>query len=63
MREAHRNRIQACTNAENIAERKALERAGFSREGTLRSAPWRDGSFHDMTLYSVLRSDISASRE
>lgn len=58
-----RNRIQAYTDVENIAERKALERVGFSLEGVLRAAQWRDGSFHDMALYSILRTDIGADHE
>jgi RimJ/RimL family protein N-acetyltransferase len=42
---------------DNLAEQRALERAGFAREGVLRSAQFRDGRFHDLVLYSRLRSD------
>lgn len=48
-------RIQAFTDAENIAEQRALEKAGFVREGVLRSAQWRQGGWHDQVLYSCLR--------
>ena len=42
---------------DNLAEQRALERAGFTREGVLRHAQFRDGGFHDMVLYSRLRDD------
>ena len=51
------NRVEACTDIENIAEQRALERAGFYREAVLRQAQWRNGGWHDLVLYSVLRSD------
>jgi RimJ/RimL family protein N-acetyltransferase len=35
------------TEAENAAERRALERAGFIHEGTLRKAVFRDGDWRD----------------
>ncbi|MGW3495898.1 GNAT family N-acetyltransferase [Streptomyces sp. NPDC001020] len=50
-------RIQAWTDHANLAEQRALEKAGFTREGTLRSAQWRGGRWHDQVLYSVLRTD------
>lgn len=51
------NRIQASTDVTNVAEQRALEKAGFTREGVLRGAQFRDGSWHDLFLYSLLRSD------
>jgi RimJ/RimL family protein N-acetyltransferase len=50
-------RIEAGTDVENVAEQRALEKAGFTREGVLRSAQFRDGAFHDMVLYSRLRGE------
>ena len=50
-------RVQAVTDAENRPEQRALERAGFRREGVLRAAQWRQGGFRDQLLYAVLRSD------
>ena len=50
-------RLQAWTDVENIGEQKALERAGFAREGVLRAAQWRGGEWHDQVLYSRLRTD------
>lgn len=50
-------RVQAWTDVRNIAEQKALDRAGFAREGLLRSAQWRGGQWHDQVLYARLRHD------
>jgi RimJ/RimL family protein N-acetyltransferase len=54
------HRIEAATETGNIAEQKALERAGFSREGVLREIRWRSGDWRDEVLYSILRTDPSA---
>src|SRR3954447_25739959 len=51
------HRVEAATDVENVAEQRALERAGFRRDGTLREAQWRDGAYHSCHLYSRLRSD------
>lgn len=53
-------RIEAATEVGNIAEQKALERAGFTREGVLRQIRWRGGAWRDEVLYSILRTDPSA---
>ena len=50
-------RIEASTDRENIAEQRALEKAGFTREGVLRQAQWRTGSQHDLVIYSKLRGE------
>ncbi|MCX4852175.1 GNAT family N-acetyltransferase [Streptomyces sp. NBC_00893] len=52
------NRIDANTDVTNIAEQRALEKAGFTREGILRGAQFRNGHFHDMALYSILRHEV-----
>ena len=51
------NRLQAVTNLENLAEQKALERAGFRREGVLRGLAFDGGRWHDGVLYARLRDD------
>jgi len=51
------NRVEASTDVENRAEQRALEKAGFTREGVLRGAQWRDGAWHDLVSYSRLRTD------
>ncbi|KUJ67070.1 alanine acetyltransferase [Streptomyces albus subsp. albus] len=51
-------RIEADTEAENIAEQRALEKSGFAREGVMRSAAFRGGRWRDVVRYSVLRGDV-----
>jgi RimJ/RimL family protein N-acetyltransferase len=51
------HRIEAGTEVANIAEQRALEKAGFTREGVMRGTGWRDGSWRDGVLYSLLRTD------
>ena len=50
-------RLEASTDATNVAEQRALTKAGFTREGVLRHAQWRAGAFHDTVLFSRLRGD------
>jgi RimJ/RimL family protein N-acetyltransferase len=51
------HRIWAGTEVDNIAEQRALEKAGFAREGIARGTGWRDGSWRDGVMYSLLRTD------
>ena len=57
------NRIQAETEITNIAEQRALENAGFTREGVLRGAAFRAGRWHDLALYSMLRAEVELDAE
>lgn len=50
-------RVEAETDVTNAAEQRALERAGFTREGVLRRAQFRHGAWHDLVMYSVLRGE------
>jgi RimJ/RimL family protein N-acetyltransferase len=50
-------RLQAIADVSNVPSQRVLERAGFLREGTLRSAQWREGERHDQHIYSRLRDD------
>jgi RimJ/RimL family protein N-acetyltransferase len=52
-------RIEAGTDVDNIAEQRALDKAGFTREGVLRHAQFRAGEWRDIVLYSRLRSDCA----
>ncbi len=54
-------RIEAGTLFGNVAEQRALERAGFALEGRLRSAQYLAGQWQDLLLYSRLRSDAPTS--
>ena len=51
------NRIEAQTDVENLAEVRALEKAGFQRDGVLRGAQFRSGGYHDLIVFSSLRTD------
>jgi RimJ/RimL family protein N-acetyltransferase len=51
------HRIEADTEVDNVAEQRALEKAGFSREGVMRGIGWRDGAWRDGVTYSLLRTD------
>jgi [ribosomal protein S5]-alanine N-acetyltransferase len=51
------NRLEALTEADNTAEQRALERAGFVQEGTLRGRAFVRGAWRDGLMYSRLRSD------
>jgi hypothetical protein len=51
------HRVQASTDVTNTAEQRALLRAGFVREGVFRGAQWRQGAFHDLVSFAVLRDD------
>jgi RimJ/RimL family protein N-acetyltransferase len=49
-------RIQASTEVANVAERRALEKIGFTAEGIARGVGWRDGQWRDGVTYSLLRT-------
>jgi RimJ/RimL family protein N-acetyltransferase len=51
------HRIIASTEVTNLAERRALEKAGFTAEGIARGVGWRDGQWRDGVTYSLLRTD------
>ena len=51
------NRLEALTEVDNVAEQRALERAGFFQEGTLRGRAFIRGGWRDAFIYSRLRSD------
>jgi len=49
------HRLEAWTEAGNVAEQHALERIGFRREGVLKEVGWRDGAWRDAVVYGLLR--------
>jgi RimJ/RimL family protein N-acetyltransferase len=53
------NRVEATTEITNVAEQRALEKAGFTREGVLRGTAFRQGRWHDQVIYSVLREEVT----
>ena len=50
-------RIQAPTETRNMPSQKALEKAGFTNEGTIRKSHYVRGEYRDMYLYSILREE------
>lgn len=55
-------RVEASTDVGNVAEQRALEKAGFLREGVLRQAQFRGDTWHDMVMYSFVRDDLESGR-
>ena len=51
------NRVEAQTDVDNVPEQRALERAGFVREGVARGSQFRAGAYHDLVTFARLRSD------
>jgi RimJ/RimL family protein N-acetyltransferase len=47
-------RVAAYVNVGNVASERTLERAGFAREGVVRSLPVPSGRRRDKTLFSLL---------
>lgn len=52
------SRLEAVTVTGNIASEKVLDKNGFVLEGMLRKARYLHGELVDLTLFSLLRSDL-----
>jgi RimJ/RimL family protein N-acetyltransferase len=50
-------RIEASTDVDNVAEQRALVKAGLRQEGVLRGAQVRGGVRRDIMLFAVVRTD------
>ena len=53
----HVVRVGATCDTANAPSYKLLERLGFRREGTLRSALFHHSAWHDVAVYGVTRSE------
>ncbi len=51
------HRIGATCDVENVPSARLLERIGFRREGSLRSALFHHARWHDVYVYGVTRSE------
>jgi RimJ/RimL family protein N-acetyltransferase len=51
-------RIELLANPENVASQRLAERAGFTREGTLRRYRRRRGEREDLVMFSLLAEDL-----
>jgi len=50
-------RVGATCDVENVASYRLLEGLGFRLEGTLRSALFHHGRWHDVRVYGVIRAE------
>ena len=53
-------RVGATCDVENVPSYRLLESVGFRREGTLRSALYHHGRWHDVFVYGLIRSERGA---
>jgi RimJ/RimL family protein N-acetyltransferase len=56
------HRIALTVSDVNRGGVKAYQRAGFTTEGVLRQACYRDGQYHDKIVMSILRAEWEARR-
>jgi RimJ/RimL family protein N-acetyltransferase len=61
--ELNLNRIGLNVIANNPRAIRCYQKAGFVQEGCLRQAAYRNGQFHDVYLFAVLRSEWELNRE
>lgn len=50
------NRVEASTDVDNHAERRALEKAGLRFEGIALGAQHRGGTWHDLAVFGLTRA-------
>jgi RimJ/RimL family protein N-acetyltransferase len=50
-------RVQAHTDARNVASQKVLQNLGFKKEGIVRKSVFAGGEWRDRCLYSILREE------
>jgi len=55
-------RLELLAHPENEASQRLAERAGFTREGTLRRYRRRHGVREDLVMFSLLAEDLGATR-
>jgi RimJ/RimL family protein N-acetyltransferase len=55
-------RIEAKAYEYNPLSVNTLKRNGFTHEGTLRKASWRDGRYWDILVFGILRDELEAQR-
>jgi len=54
------NRLEASILAYNEASRRTVEKAGYKLEGTKRQAVYKNGKYHDLVTYGILREEYEA---
>jgi RimJ/RimL family protein N-acetyltransferase len=51
-------RVQLHARLDNVASVRVAEKAGYRREGTLRTADGEGGEVHDLGVYSMIATDL-----
>lgn len=57
------NRLAAWHHAENVVSGRVLAKLGMMLEGVLRQDTWRNGKFHDVCTYGILREEWQSNRD
>jgi hypothetical protein len=57
------HRIQAEVYGDSLAAQALFNWAGFTREGTRRTAYWRRGGWQDGVLFGMLADELSSARD
>ena len=55
------NRVEADIIAGNEASMRVLEKLGFQEEGILRQRIYKDGQYHDVHLFALLKKDLDVN--
>jgi len=56
------HRLNSAARIDNLGSQRALEKAGYKREGIARKVIFHEGRWHDTVLYGILDEDYFASR-
>ena len=59
--EAGLPRVQLFTRVDNVASQRVAERAGFRREGVLRSHMLLKGERHDAVIFGLVAEDVASA--
>lgn len=54
------DRVQLNIHPDNHASRRVAEKSGFTFEGVMRGCWFHEGQFHDLEIWSMLRSELPA---
>ena len=57
------NRIVAKVMKRNIGSIKVLQKLGFIQEGLLRESLYKNGQYHDLMIFSVLKSEYHSTNQ
>ena len=52
------NRVEATCQIENIGSARVMEKVGMVLEGILRQHSYKNGDYHDVKIFSIIRNDM-----